>query len=81
MLLTTSAWHMPRAEAAFGKVGPEVIPAPTDYVPARMPTGREYRHAGPRVLRILPNVRSLAISTRALREYLGLLLYRLRGWA
>lgn len=81
VLLTTSAWHMPRAEAAFGKAGLEVIPAPTDYIPSRKPAGRKYRPDGTWIFRILPNVSALAISTRALREYLGLQVYRLRGWA
>ena len=81
VLLTTSAWHMPRAEATFGKVGLEVIPAPTDYTPAPKSTGRKYWPIGPWILRILPNVRALANSTRAFKEYLGLLVYRLRGWA
>ena len=80
VLLTTSAWHMPRAEAAFGKVGLEVTPAPTDYAPPWKSTGRKYRDLT-RILWILPNVGALATSTRALREHLGLLVYRLRGWA
>ena len=81
VLLTTSAWHMPRAEAVFGKVGLEVIPAPTDYTPPRKPTGRKYGLGRPWILRLLPHTGALATSTKALREYLGLLVYRLRGWA
>lgn len=81
VLLTTSAWHMPRAEAAFGKVGLEVTPAPTDYIPPWKPTGRRSRPAWTWIFWLLPNVSALATSTRALREHLGLLVYRLRGWA
>ncbi len=72
VLLVTSAWHMPRAAAAFDRVGLDVVPAPADY--ARMA-------ALPDVLRFLPHAEALHLSSRVLREYLGLLVYRLRGWA
>ena len=72
ILLVTSAWHMPRAAAAFRRTELDVAPAAAD-------------HAGlaatPRILRILPQAGALSLSTRALSEYLGLLVYRLRGWA
>ena len=77
VLLATSVWHMPRAEAAFRRVGLEVIPASTDYRFA----GDGYRSARPWILRILPDSGALSRSTRAFREHLGLLVYRLRGWA
>ena len=77
VLLATSVWHMPRAEAAFRRVGLEVIPASTDYRFA----GDGYRPAKPWLLRILPDIGALSRSTRAFREHLGLLVYRLRGWA
>ena len=72
VLLVTSAWHMPRAEAAFNRVGLDVIPAPADY---------ERLSAMPWVLTILPHAEALHRSTRGFREYLGLLVYRIRGWA
>ena len=31
ILLVTSAWHMSRAKLLFGRVGFEVVPAPTDF--------------------------------------------------
>lgn len=77
VLLATSVWHMPRAEAAFRRVGLEVIPAPTDYRSA----GGVYRSAKPWILRILPDSGALSRNTRVLREHLGFLVYRLRGWA
>ena len=77
VLLATSVWHMPRAEAAFRRVGLEVIPASTDYRFA----GDGYRPAKPWLLRILPDIGALSRSTRAFREHFGLLVYRLRGWA
>ena len=78
VLLTTSATHMPRAEAAFRRAGLDVIPAATDHTP--IPPGYNLRWAGPKVLWLLPTVSSLARSSRALKEHLGFLVYRLRGW-
>ena len=72
ILLVTSAWHMPRAVAAFRQTALEVIPAAADYA---------YIDPAPLILMILPQADGLALSTRALKEYLGLLVYRLRGWA
>lgn len=71
VLLVTSAWHMPRAAAAFRRAGLDVIPAPTD---------DERVRDLPWVLKILPDTDALALSTLAYREYIGLLIYRLRGW-
>ena len=72
VLLATSAWHMPRAAATFKRVGLDVIPAPTDHH-GRLDTV-------PWSLRFLPSARALQLSTLAFREYLGFLIYRLRGW-
>ena len=71
MLLATSASHMPRAQAAFARAGLDVIPAASGY---------PLRRARPWILGILPSAGALGGSTIALREYLGLLVYRLRGW-
>ena len=72
VLLVTSALHMPRASATFQAVGIEVIPAPTDFraVP-------EQQH----LLRWLPDAQALLDSSLAIKEYLGLWVYRWRGWA
>lgn len=72
ILLVTSALHMPRALAAFRAVGIKAIPAPTDFEVMPQPN---------HPLRWLPDAGALGNSTRALKEYLGLLVYRLRGWA
>lgn len=71
ILLVTSAFHMPRARALFARAGLEVIPAPTDF----------QRASGtPAVPRWLPTVEDLQRSTIAIRERVGLVYYRLRGW-
>ena len=71
ILLVTSALHMPRAVAAFRKAGFEAIPAPADFR-----TGW-----GSTVLWWLPTSGALARSESAIREWVGLWVYRWRGWA
>ena len=73
ILLVTSALHMPRALATFRKLDLDVIAAPTDFE-AEPPSGYW-------LLRWLPDADALESSSRALKEYLGLWVYRLRGWA
>ncbi|MFT5111209.1 MAG: uncharacterized SAM-binding protein YcdF (DUF218 family) [Parasphingorhabdus sp.] len=72
ILLVTSAFHMPRSFATFHRVGITTIPAPTDF--------RVANYNQPFLLNILPSSDALAGSTFALREYLGILVYGLRGW-
>ena len=72
VLLVTSALHMPRALATFRAAGVDAIPAATDF--EVMPRPRV-------LLDWLPDAEALAASTRALKEYLGLWVYRYRGWA
>lgn len=72
ILLVTSAIHMPRAAAVFRKAGFEVSPAPADF---RTGWGEASGSFG-----WLPDAVYLMRSDRALREWIGLLVYRLRGW-
>jgi len=66
VLLVTSAWHLPRAVYCFRQAGIEVIPAPTGF------EGDFDNEPGDWI----PSSYSLYLSSRALREYLGLLAYR-----
>src|ERR1017187_2308826 len=72
ILLVTSAMHMPRAAGAFRKAGFEVIAVPADF------------HSGwsePYPLeKWLPSADNLRNSDAALHEWLGIAIYRLRGW-
>jgi uncharacterized SAM-binding protein YcdF (DUF218 family) len=68
VLLVTSGIHMPRAEASFAREGIAVIPAPAP---------DEYR--GPSSS-WWPRRAALTLSARCLREYLGMWVYRVRGW-
>jgi uncharacterized SAM-binding protein YcdF (DUF218 family) len=72
VLLVTSALHMPRALATFRSMGIQAVPAPTDIeiVDRQQST----------LLRWLPDAEALADGTRAFKEYLGSMVYRLRGW-
>jgi uncharacterized SAM-binding protein YcdF (DUF218 family) len=68
VLLVTSALHMPRAAAHFRSEGFEVLPAPTDWLVVE----KDPRSLPGRVLWSLPTPEGLAVTTRALREWLGL---------
>ena len=70
--LVTSAAHMPRALAVFRKAGLPVEPSETD-LRVRTPI---YESA----LDLLPDADALDRTDDAVREAIGLLVYRLRGW-
>jgi uncharacterized SAM-binding protein YcdF (DUF218 family) len=72
-LLVTSATHMPRALASFRKAGLDIAPWPADFR-GRYPLVNS-------LFDFLPNAGALAITTSAIKEWLGLVVYRLRGWA
>lgn len=80
ILLVTSAIHMPRSVAIFKKQGFDVIPAPTDYwVSAESLAAMRGMSLGT-FINVLPDTEALDFFTRALKEYIGLAIYRLRGW-
>jgi len=72
--LVTSSLHMSRAESVFRKTGFEVFPV----------KGRFYRkirkikYIDPFLL--IPNVENLSISTKAIYEYVAILVYKVNGW-
>lgn len=78
VLLVTSAVHMPRAVAIFQKLGMTVTPAPTDYLVTR-PEARD-RTLESRILSLMPDTKALDQFTTALKEYVGFVIYRLKGW-
>ncbi|MEO0807272.1 MAG: YdcF family protein [Cyanobacteria bacterium J06643_4] len=78
VLLVTSALHMPRSVAIFKKLGIDVIPAPTDYFSPTENQG-DVTIEG-RILSLLPDAGATYSFTRALKEYVGFVIYRLRGW-
>jgi uncharacterized SAM-binding protein YcdF (DUF218 family) len=81
ILLVTSALHMPRAVALFEKQGFEVIPLPVDYsVTENEPIDGNAGSWANRMLNIIPSASNIALTTSALKEYLGMLIYTLQGW-
>ncbi len=81
IILVTSAMHMPRAVGLFEKQGLQVIPAPTDFTATQaqaQPGGVDYLLN--QAFNLLPSAEDLALTSRVLKEYLGLFVYRLRGW-
>jgi len=69
-LLVTSAFHMPRAMGLFRKAGFEVVPWPADY----RTSGQE--HLGVAQDNALDSLQNLSV---ALREWIGLAVYRMTG--
>lgn len=81
VILVTSAAHMPRSVALFERQGIEVIPAPTDYtVTQSVPQHRLSGRLPSVVISLLPSTEYLEITTRMLKEYFGIFIYKLRGW-
>lgn len=80
ILLVTSAMHMPRSLLIFQKQGIDAIAAPTDFWVTEQDL-RELQE-GPQgiLLNFLPDADRLQQITRAIKEYIGLAVYRLRGW-
>jgi uncharacterized SAM-binding protein YcdF (DUF218 family) len=82
ILLVTSAIHMPRAMAVFKKQGLEVIPAPTDFkVTQDVWDNLLHGSAESYIINFLPDASDLGSITNDLKEYIGLFVYRLMGWA
>ncbi|SBO43990.1 YdcF family protein [Cyanobium sp. NIES-981] len=81
VLLVTSASHMPRALASFRRrSGVEVVAVPTDF---QLPARSRYGNPTPAslLLSLMPDAEALYLSSVMLKEHLGLLVYRLRGWS
>jgi len=72
ILLVTSALHMPRAMAVFKKQGVSAVAAPSapQIVVPNDPSFSFWQ----------PNMRALAASRSIVKEYVGLLVYWVRGW-
>jgi uncharacterized SAM-binding protein YcdF (DUF218 family) len=81
VILVTSALHMPRAYGVFAKTDLDVRPVPTDY----LVTQADWEHhtqldPGIQLINLLPSAENLHWTTSALKEYVGIWIYRLRGW-
>jgi len=81
ILLVTSASHMPRSVKLFTAQGLIITPVPVDYSVsyaewASLLQG-DWRV---QVLNLLPGVDNLSMTTRMLKEYIGMLVYDWKGW-
>lgn len=80
ILLVTSAMHMPRALAIFRHQGMNAIAAPTDFLVSAQSVEEISGSRQGVMLSLLPDASNLFQISRAIKEYLGLLVYRLKGW-
>lgn len=80
VLLVTSAMHMPRSLLIFKRQKIEAIPAPTDFSVTEAELREPSSSWQAVLLNLFPDADRLQKSTRALKEYIGIGVYRLRGW-
>lgn len=72
VLLVTSAFHMRRSQALFEAQGLDIVPASTDI--------QSTKTDEPAILNWLPDAYFLFTTSRAVKEYVGYIVYGLRGW-
>lgn len=81
ILLVTSALHMPRAVRLFERQGFTVIPAPADFLVSQADwASLTYPDPRQQVIQLFPDAEALYYTTLALKEYIGMVIYGLRGW-
>jgi len=80
VLLVTSALHMPRSLLIFKRQGIAAIPASTDFLVTTEDMKQQQSTPQATILNLLPDADQLQQFTRALKEYVGIVVYRLRGW-
>jgi uncharacterized SAM-binding protein YcdF (DUF218 family) len=80
ILLVTSAMHMPRSMAIFQRLGIKAIAAPTDYRISLLEIDQPNGQTAAAILSFLPNEDCFSLTTQAIREYIGIFVYKLRGW-
>ncbi len=81
IILVTSALHMPRAYATFNIPEITVTPAPTDFWVSQA----EWNYytqpkLSVQLMNLLPSAQDLALTTQAIKEYIGIVVYTVRGW-
>jgi uncharacterized SAM-binding protein YcdF (DUF218 family) len=81
IILITSAIHMPRSLGIFSRFDLKITPAPTDFLITELDIAYMLS-PDPRIqlLNLLPAAHNLYNLTHALKEYIGIAIYRMRGW-
>ncbi len=81
IILVTSAFHMTRAVGLFEHQGFKVIPAPTDYkVTEQGWNNLVHGDFEAKLVALLPNINDMSLTALAIKEYIGIAVYSLRGW-
>jgi len=80
VLLVTSAMHMLRSRLIFKRQKIDAIPAPTDFLVTEPDMAELQSSSKATLINFVPDVDRLQKLTRSLKEYLGIVIYRLRGW-
>jgi uncharacterized SAM-binding protein YcdF (DUF218 family) len=80
ILLVTSAMHMPRSMAIFKHLGIQAIAAPTDYRVSQLELDEPNLQTESLILSLMPDEEHLAVTTLAIREYIGMWVYKVKDW-
>lgn len=81
VVLVTSAMHMPRSVAVFEKQGCTVIPSPADFTVTEAAwTNLWHPDIEEFLINLVPNYSNLSLITKSLKEYIGIIMYTLKGW-
>ncbi len=81
IVLVTSASHMRRSVAVFERQGAIVIPAPTDYQVTQVDWDFYLTPSLQIQLNnLVPNAGDFDVTTSIIREYIGFVIYRMKGW-
>ncbi len=81
VILVTSAMHMPRSVAVFQKQGCDVIPSPTDFTITEAAWNNLWHSDFEEfMINLVPSYSNLSLTTKSLKEYIGWVTYRLKGW-
>lgn len=80
VILITSAFHMPRSVLIFRRQKIDIIPAPTDFFITEHILEKYNYSLESKIIGLFPSAGSLDRTTKVIKEYIGTVVYRLRGW-
>jgi uncharacterized SAM-binding protein YcdF (DUF218 family) len=80
ILLVTSAMHMPRSMAIFKHLGIKAIAAPTDFRVSQLELDEPNIQTESVILSLMPDDENLSVTTAAIREYIGMWVYKVKDW-